>query len=94
MHTNRTIQRGGACRCSNEKLTLLRFLDKIRGKTPNPTCGEAPQSSSRNANITNLAIPLPEEVAEMDDLRYSTSAMSLERDEECSDVDDLQSLCK
>jgi hypothetical protein len=67
-------------------------------KKPDPalhsTYGEAPQSSSRNADITNLTAPLLEGVAEMDDLRYRTSAMSLERDEECSDADDLQSLCK
>ena len=43
--------------------------------------------------INNLTASLPGEVAEMDDLRYCTSAMSLERDEECSDVYGLQSSC-
>jgi len=57
-----------------------------------PTCSEAPQCSGLNINIIGLTASLPEEVAEMDDLLNHTSAMSLERDEECSDVDGPQSL--
>jgi hypothetical protein len=65
------------------------------GKKPDPalyaTYGEAPQCFGYSANIINLTVSLLEKVAEMDDLRDHASVMSLERDEECSDVDGPQS---
>jgi hypothetical protein len=56
-----------------------------------PTYGEAPQCSGHNANVINRTALLLEEVAEMDGLRDHASAMSLERDEEYSDVDGSRS---
>ena len=66
-------------------------VEKKPDPTSHPTYGETPQCSGRNVNIINLTASLPEEGAEMDDLRDHTSAMSLEGDDECSDANGPQS---